>query len=235
MGTNSMLICQRSVRSLRSLGVGRSSLPVVIALITVVAGSRVPAQAPDAPPARDYTAADVAFMQGMIIDHAQAVVMSDWAPTRGASPRLLVLAKRIGLSQRDEIRLMQNWLLARHLPAPDPLHMLTKQAGPVHDTSPLNMPGMDMGSHPMMMSGMLTPDQMRQLDAAHGTEFDRLYLQGMIPHHEGALAMVAHLYASPGGGQQPEISGFANDIDAGQRVEIARMHALLNTLTASKS
>ena len=76
---------------------------------------------------------------------------------------------------------------------------------------------------------------MRQLDAARGTEFDRLYLQGMIPHHEGALAMVAQLFASPGGGQQPEISGFANDIDAGQRVEIARMQALLNTLTASKS
>jgi uncharacterized protein (DUF305 family) len=187
-------------------------------------------------PARpDYTAADVSFMQDMIFHHAQAVVMSDWAPTHGASQTLLILAKRIALSQRDEIRLMQDWLLDRHLAAPDPLDMRSTQAGPVHDTSPLHMPGMDMGPHPMIMSGMLTPEQMRQLDAAHGTEFDRLYLSGMIPHHEGALMMVAHLYASPGGGQQPEISGFANDIDAGQRAEIARMQALLNTLTASKS
>jgi uncharacterized protein (DUF305 family) len=172
-------------------------------------------------------------MQGMILHHAQAVVMSDWAPTHGASQTLLLFAKRIALSQRDEIHLMQDWLLDRHLAAPDPLHTLSKHAGPVHDTSPLNMPGMDMGPTPMIMSGMLTPEQMRQLDAAHGTEFDRLYLQGMIPHHEGALMMVAHLYASPGGGQQSDISGFANDIDAGQRAEIARMQALLNTLTAN--
>ncbi len=174
-------------------------------------------------------------MQDMIFHHAQAVVMSEWAPTHGASQTLLILAKRIALSQRDEIRLMQDWLLDRHLAVPDPLRMLAKQAGPVHDTSPLNMPGMDMGPHPMIMSGMLTSEQMRQLDAAHGAEFDRLYLSGMIPHHEGALTMVAHLYASPAGGQQPDISGFANDIDAGQRAEIARMQALLNTLTASKS
>lgn len=187
------------------------------------------------PVGRDYTAADVSFMQGMIIHHAQAVVMSDWALTHGATPSLLVLAKRIALSQRDEIRLTQNWLLDRHLEAPDPLHTLSKQSSPVHDTSLLNMPGMDMGPHPMIMSGMLTAEQMRQLAAARGTEFDRLYLQGMIPHHEGALAMVAQLLASPGGGQQPEISEFANDIDAGQRVEIARMQALLNTLTANKS
>jgi uncharacterized protein (DUF305 family) len=172
-------------------------------------------------------------MQGMILHHAQAVVMSDWVPTHGASERVRTLAKRIALSQRDEIRLMQDWLLDRHLAAPDPLHMRATQAGPVHDTSPLNMPGMDMGPHPMIMSGMLTPEQMRQLDAAHGTEFDRLYLQGMIPHHEGALRMVAQLYASPGGGQQSDISGFANDIDAGQRAEIARMQALLHTLTAN--
>ena len=78
------------------------------------------------------------------------------------------------------------------------------------------------------MSGMLTAEQMRQLEAAHGTEFDRLYLQGMIPHHEGALRMVAQLFATPGGGQQSDISGFANDIDAGQRAEIARMQALLH-------
>jgi uncharacterized protein (DUF305 family) len=130
---------------------------------------------------------------------------------------------------------MHSWLADRQLAAPDPLHMFSGQASPVNDTSPLDMPGMDMGPHPMIMSGMLTPEQMRQLDAAHGTEFDRLYLEGMIPHHEGALTMVAHLFASPAGGQQADISGFANDIDAGQRAEIARMQAMLRTLTANKS
>jgi uncharacterized protein (DUF305 family) len=211
----------------------RPSGRVLIATLALVA-TRLPAQGPGAV-RPDYTPADVSFMQGMILHHAQAVVMSDWAPTHGASQTLLILAKRIALSQRDEIRLMQGWLMDRHLATPDPLHMLSKQAGPVRDTSPLNMPGMDMGSHPMIMSGMLSPEQMRQLDAAHGVEFDRLFLRGMIPHHEGALAMVAQLFASPGSGQQSDISAFANDVDAGQRAEIGRMQALLNTLTPRES
>jgi len=160
--------------------------------------------------------------------------MSDWAPTHGASPTLRILAKRISLSQRDEIGLMQQWLLDRHLAAPDPLHSLPKQESAVPDTTVHRMPGMDMGRPGMGMAGMLTADQMRQLDAAHDTEFDRLYLQGMIGHHEGALTMVAHLYASPGAGQEPDISGFANDIDAGQRAEIARMQQLLSTLDAKQ-
>jgi len=205
---------------------------IAVALLLAAAGS-LPAQRPT-PAAHDYTTADVQFMQGMIVHHAQAVVMSDWAPTHGASPALATLARRIGLSQRDEIQLMQHWLLDRGLPTPDPLHLRSPHAGPVVDSSPMHMPGMDMDSHPMM-AGMLTPEQMRQLDQARDTTFDRLYLQGMITHHEGALAMVAQLYAAPGGGEQPEISGLANDIDAGQRVEIARMQAMLNTFTPSKS
>ncbi len=209
----------------RSIASGRTAVATVALCATPLL-----AQGPGPTP-RDYTGADVIFMQGMIMHHAQAVVMSDWASSHDASPRLLVLAKRIALSQRDEIRLMQDWLLDRRLAAPDPLHMLSKQVGPVHDMSPLQMPDMDMGLAPMIMSGMLTPEQMRQLDAARGTEFDRLYLQGMIPHHEGALKMVAQLFATPGGGQQSDISGFANDIDAGQRAEIARMQGLLQSLT----
>ena len=78
----------------------------------------------------------------------------------------------------------------------------------------------------MLMSGMLTPEHMRQLDAARDTTFDRLYLTGMIGHHEGALTMVADLFATPGSGQEAQISGLATDIDAGQRVEIARMQAI---------
>ncbi|MGH7603770.1 MAG: DUF305 domain-containing protein, partial [Gemmatimonadaceae bacterium] len=122
-----------------------------------------------------------------------------------------------------------------HLSAPDPLHMLHGDDGTVQDKSAMNMPGMDMGAHPMMMTGMLTPEQMRELDAARGPAFDRLYLTGMIRHHQGALDMVAKLFATPGAGQQAEISSFATDIDAGQRAEIARMQAMLNTLTASQT
>jgi uncharacterized protein (DUF305 family) len=97
------------------------------------------------------------------------------------------------------------------------------------------MPGMNMGNPPMMMSGMLTPDEMRALDAAHGTEFDRLYLTGMMKHHQGALDMVRDLFATPGGGQQSELFGFATDIDASQRAEINRMRAMLQSLPANPS
>lgn len=199
-----------------------------------VPSARLPAQSATAAP-RDYVEADVDFVQGMIIHHAQAVVMSDWAATHGARPNLVILCRRIALSQRDEITMMQHWLQDRHLAVPDPLHMLQDDHGPVHDRSGMDMPGMDMGDHPMMMSGMLTPAEMRQLDAARGTAFDRLYLTGMIKHHQGALAMVATLFATPGAGQQPELFTFATDVDAGQRAEIARMQAMLNTLTTSQT
>ncbi len=203
-------------------------------LLCALALTSVRAHAALSPP-HDYTAADVRFMQDMIYHHAQAVVMSDWAATHGARPDVATLCRRIALSQHDEIVLMQRWLRQRNLAAPDPLHMESPGTGAVHDTSPMHMPGMDMGPHPMLMSGMLTPEEMRQLDAARDTAFDRLYLEGMIKHHAGAIAMVAALFATPGGGQQPEISGLATDIDAGQRVEIARMQTMLNTLTTSDS
>lgn len=207
------------------------ALPLAMLLFVAIA---LPAQDSASAP-RDYTDADVHFMQGMIIHHAQAVVMSDWAPTHGARPDLQVLCKRIALSQRDEITVMQQWLRKRHLPTPDPLHMLSGDKGPVHDSSGMGMPGMDMGAHPMMMEGMLTAEQMRQLDAARDSTFDRLYLTGMIRHHEGALDMVAHLFATPGAGQQSEIFAFATDIDAGQRAEIARMEKILNTLNTGQT
>lgn len=207
--------------------------PLVVTLMAAgYTAGRAEAQAPAK---KDYTPADAQFMQMMIIHHAQAVVMSDWAQSHGARPDVLTLCRRIALSQRDEITLMQHWLEARGLSAPDPLHMNTPHQGPVEDSSPMHMPGMDMGPDPMLMDGMLTPAQMRALDAAHGIEFDRLYLTGMIKHHEGALKMVAALFASPGGGQQPELSGYAADIDAGQRAEIGRMQAMLQTLPTSTS
>ncbi len=210
-------------------------LPLRIAIAAVAlcaGGARVQAQTGSGP--TDFTKGDVEFMQGMIMHHAQAVVMSDWATTHGASPDLVTLCGRIALSQRDEITVMQNWLRQRGLPAPDPLHMASHAKGPIVDTSPMHMPGMDMGTGPMMMmNGMLTADQMRQLDAAHGAEFDRLYLTGMIKHHQGAIAMVADLFASPGGGQQSDLFGLATDVDSGQRVEIARMQAILQKLNST--
>ena len=206
-------------------------LAVALAALAFAAAS-VSAQAATAV-GHGYTQADVDFMQGMIIHHAQAVVMSDWAATHGARPDVATLCKRIALSQRDEIKMMQQWLQERHLAAPDPLHTLPGHSGPIHDMSGMNMPGMDMGDHPMMMKGMLTPDEMRQLDAAHGPAFDRLYLTGMIKHHQGALDMVATLFATPGAGQQADVSTFATDVDAGQRAEIGRMQAILRTITSS--
>jgi uncharacterized protein (DUF305 family) len=209
---------------------------LVVSLMTAAAGASapLPAQSATAAP-HGYVQADIDFMQGMIIHHAQAVVMSDWAASRGARSNLLILCKRIALSQRDEIKMMQQWLLEHHLAAPDPLHMLQGVHSPTQDSSGMNRPGMDMGAHPMMMTGMLTPAEMRELDAARGPVFDSLYLTGMIKHHQGALDMVAKLFATPGAGQQPEISSFATDIDAGQRAEIGRMQAMLNTPTRSQS
>lgn len=213
----------------------RAASPAIIVLAALsVAAARSPAQSTTTAP-HDYTQADVDFVQGMIIHHAQAVVMSDWAATHGARPDLRILCKRIALSQRDEITMMQHWLQDRDLTVPDPLHMLPGHHDPVHDMSGMGMPGMDMGDHPMMMSGMLTAAEMRQLDAARDTAFDRLYLTGMIRHHQGALDMVAKLFTTPGAGQQSELFAFATDVDAGQRAEMARMEAILNTLTASQT
>lgn len=218
-----------------------ASLTAVMMMALASTAARLPAQSSAVAP-HDYTAADVKFVQGMISHHAQAVVMSDWAPTHGARPDLQILCKRIALSQRDEITMMQQWLEDRHLPTPDPLHMLPgKQDSTQRMTGMsvpgmpgMDMPGMGMGDHPRLMTGMLTPAEMHQLDAARGAAFDRLYLTGMIRHHQGALDMVATLFSMPGAGQQADLFGFATDVDAGQRAEMARMQAILNTLTPSQ-
>jgi uncharacterized protein (DUF305 family) len=193
---------------------GSRARPLLVALAGLLTVARVLSAQRPTPGTRDYTDADARFVTAMIAHHAQAVVMSDWAPTHGASPNLLVLCKRIALSQRDEITVMRRWLADRELSVPDTV-----------------MAGMDMGPEPMPMTGMLTSAEMRQLDAAHDTAFDRLYLTGMIKHHQGAIAMVAALFATPRGGQQADLFSLATDVDAGQRVEIARMQAMLHTLT----
>ena len=165
-----------------------------------------------------YTEADIHFMSGMIGHHAQAIKMAGWAPTHGASPSVVTLCERIINAQTDEIATMQQWLRDRRqaVPEPDPAGMRMK------------MGGME---HVMLMPGMLTSDQMQQLDAARGAEFDRLFLTYMIQHHRGAVRMVKELFESPGAGQDELVFKFASDVNVDQTTEIARMQRMLAVLT----
>jgi uncharacterized protein (DUF305 family) len=153
-----------------------------------------------------FTVADVRFMQNMIGHHAQAITMAALAPSRG-SENVRRLAQKIDISQRDEIDMMKQWLGER------------KQAVPS-----------EAQSHAMMMPGMLTAEQLTQLGAARGREFDRLFLTFMIRHHEGALQMVAELFKSSGAAQDSDVFRFATDVDADQRDEIFVMQKLLDLL-----
>jgi uncharacterized protein (DUF305 family) len=159
-----------------------------------------------------FTPADVEFMQGMIGHHSQAVEMVDLLKTHTASDDMRKLGQRIELSQVDEIKMMQRWLQVRGQKVPG-----------VHDMRDMHMPD-------MLMPGMLTDQEMDRLAAAKGTEFDRLFLEGMIKHHGGALTMVKDLLAKRGAGQDAEIFAFASDVDADQRMEIDRMTAMLKEL-----
>ena len=167
---------------------------------------------------------DTRFMQGMIVHHAQAVAMVALIPSHSSRADLALLGQRIDVSQRDEIAMMRRWLQDHHREAPviDALREHENMAG--HDMMPMPMP---------TMPGMLTREQMTRLENATGTAFDTLFLQGMIQHHEGALAMVAQLFATPGAAQQSQVFAFASDVDADQRAEINRMRALLEKLIAA--
>ena len=165
-----------------------------------------------------YTEADIHFMSGMIGHHAQAIKMARWAPTHGASPSVLTLSERIINAQTDEIATMQQWLGDRRQPVPEP-----DPAG-----MKMKMGGME---HVMLMPGMLTPEQMDQLDAARGADFDRLFLTDMIQHHRGAVQMVKELFESPGAGQDELVFKFASDVNVDQTTEIARMQRMLAILT----
>ncbi len=201
----------------------------IAALLTLVAGTArgqdPPIVQPGAPgqPSRVISAdtasdtskltaspADVTFMQGMIGHHQQAVEMVDLLRTHTDSEDMQKLGQRISLSQTDEITFMQHWLEARGQTVPS-LHAMHMH-----------------GAH--LMPGMLTPEQMAALAAAHGTAFDRLFLEGMITHHGGALTMVKELFGQPGAAQDSEMFAFASDVDADQRMEIDRMTAMLKEL-----
>ena len=157
-----------------------------------------------------HTAADVRFMQGMIGHHAQALEMSALVPSRTSREEMRLLARRIEISQADEIRMMQEWLRSRGEAVP------AEHAHHAHGAT--------------LMPGMLTPDEMQRLAHATGPEFDRLFLEFMIKHHAGALVMVQELFAQPGAGQEPEMFAFSSDVDADQRMEIDRMGAMLQAL-----
>ena len=168
-----------------------------------------------------YTAADVQFLSHMIGHHAQALVMAGWAPSHGANPEVQRLAARIINAQTDEINIMQNWLRDRRQPVPE------AKAGPMK----MVMNGME---HEMLMPGMLTDEQMKELDQARGTDFDRLFLRYMIQHHRGAVSMVNDLFQTPGAAQDETVFKFANDVNVDQTTEIARMQHLLELLVSGE-
>jgi uncharacterized protein (DUF305 family) len=164
-----------------------------------------------------FTQADVDFMNGMIPHHAQAVIMCSWAPTHGARSDVVKLCERIHISQLDEIRMMRRWLADRNLPVPDSLS--TKHVMKMGDMT-----------HEMLAPGMLTDEQMAALDQARGARFDLLLVQGMIGHHEGAIAMVTELYKHPGAGEEDTMFRFASDVVADQSAEIERLQRMLETI-----
>jgi uncharacterized protein (DUF305 family) len=161
--------------------------------------------------------ADVEFMQGMILHHAQAVEMTAMISSHTQTKDLRSLGAHISSSQSDEINFMKRWLAARGESVP--------KAMP-------KMPGMDMLYETMVrMPGMLTPQQMEALQKAKGVAFDRLFLVGMIQHHNGALTMVKELFDTPGAGQDAELFNFATDADNSQRAEIRIMETMLKKQT----
>ena len=154
-----------------------------------------------------YTKADVEFMQMMIAHHAQAIVMAKMAETNGANPSVLKLSRKIDQSQIPEIQIMQDWLRRHDQFAPD--------------TS---------SWHDVQMDGMLTEAELKTMNEAKGVAFDRLFLNGMIKHHAGAIKMVDELFKSPGAGQEVDANVFANDVVAAQTAEIGIMKRLLAQL-----
>ncbi|MBV6520708.1 MAG: hypothetical protein MNPFHGCM_00826 [Gemmatimonadaceae bacterium] len=169
-----------------------------------------------------YTTADIDFMSGMIHHHAQAIQIAGWAPSHGASPAVIRLTERIINAQKDEIVLMSNWLSDRNQQVPEP--------------NPAGMPMKTGGvEHIMPMPGMLTPEQLKQLDAASGPDFDRLFLTFMIQHHRGAVEMVRTLFSATGAGQDESVFKFASDVEVDQSTEIRRMLQMLIEIPTSST
>jgi uncharacterized protein (DUF305 family) len=161
-----------------------------------------------------YSEADVEFMAGMIPHHAQAVLIAGWAASHGARSDVRVLCERIVVGQRDEIETMRNWLRDRGqtVPEANATHHRMKMNGAEHD---------------MLMPGMLTAEALARLDRARGPEWDRLFLEAMIRHHQGALKMVDDLFGANGALQDEDLFKFVSDLYADQTIEIERMQKML--------
>ena len=216
------------------LGPISGGFPLSAAFATVAVVAALPASAQDPPPAivqpgapgeptRTLTTeeaaalgrpvhvhADVRFMQEMIHHHGQALDMTDLLSSRTESEEMRLLAQRIDISQTDEMGMMARWLESRGEDAPK---VREEEAAPLNDDQ--------------LMPGMLTEREMAQLASATGEAFDRLFLEFMIVHHEGALTMVERLFTTSGAGQEPRISQFASHVDADQVIEIGRMRIML--------
>jgi len=162
--------------------------------------------------------ADVQFMQGMIMHHAQAVEMTALIESHTENKDVRSLGARISRSQSDEIEFMKRWLSSRGQPTSLPMHDMS-HGDMSHEST-------------MLMPGMLTAEQMEALRKARAEEFDRLFLTGMIQHHGGALIMVKDLFDTAGAGQDAELFNFATDIDSGQRAEIRIMQGMLEKKTS---
>jgi len=167
-----------------------------------------------------YVEADVEFMYNMIGHHTQAITMARMAPTHGASPEVQRLAARIINAQKDEIATMERWLRDRQKPVP---------VIPADGSAPMML--MNGETMHMLMPGMLTAEQLKELDAARGEEFDKLFLRDMISHHRGAVSMVKDLFGSYGAAQDELVFKFANDVNVDQTTEINRMEKMLAAIT----
>jgi uncharacterized protein (DUF305 family) len=187
-----------------------------------------------------FNEADVAFMQHMIVHHAQAVEMVELLRAQGADATVKLLGERIALSQEAEMAIMRDWLTARGLPVEmagmgghagmtHSMPMAATPAGGEHDHHAMAT-GEAAADDTPLMAGMLSPRQMRALAAASGPAFDRLFLEGMIQHHQGALDMVDALMATPDAAEDTTLSDFISSVVADQSAEILRMQTLLSDL-----
>ena len=199
-------------RTIAALGLAAA---LTVGLAACSSGSsQTSAAAPSATMMMGASAADIAFAQGMIPHHQQAIEMADLAldPRADASPQVKALARQIKGAQDPEIQQMTGWLQAWGAP--------TAMPGASGDMSGMDHGGHDMGG--MTMSGMMTDEQMAQLQQATGSQFDTLWLQMMIAHHEGAISMAEQVKS---GSDNPEVVALADAVISGQRAEIETMRA----------
>jgi uncharacterized protein (DUF305 family) len=214
---------------------GLLALLVMASSATSAAQGAPGAAANGSPDGVSIVQADIQFMQGMISHHAQALAMVSLIPSRSTRQDVRLLGQRIAISQHDEILLMQHWLQDHQQAVPTVDSQFVVRM-PGMTMAGMNMGGMqDSSKRWMMMPGMLTDAEMAALAQATGPAFDRLLLEGMIRHHEGALTMVSNLFHTPGAGQAPDVYAFASGVVADQTAEIARMQKMLAATPPSPS